>query len=316
MKILFVSRKSSQGIGGLSRFYATLSSHFSQSFFKSDLIHLCDATLLPLGVLLKLIFRKPLTVTVHGLDIIYPNKIYQTMLKVLLPKVDAVILDSRPTRPLLDKFHLKKETIFVINPGISLVHLRPSEKVALPALDKKIVLLTVGNLVLRKGHVWFLKNVFPKLSSNFVYIIVGEGPQNKLIQHTIKYLNLESKVFILGRITNLQLAFVFKKADIYVCPNQRTGGDFEGFGIACGEAAAMGLPVVASNVDGIPDIIKDGKNGLLVDPTPQAFIKPINELKDPFLRKKLGTEAKIYTKNHYNWQKTATEYIKVFESLI
>lgn len=328
MRVLFISRKKSSDIGGLSRFALNLTSRFPHPYYllspdslitlvklpflKFDLIHLCDATLLPLGVILKLLFRKPLTLTAHGLDITYRNIIYQRMLRLLLPKADAVIVDSQAARGLLDSFRLQKEKISIIPPGIAINHLKSPNPHNLPNLKGKIVLLTVGNLVLRKGHVWFLKNVFSKLSDDFTYVIVGNGP----LAHLGGGLGRTPRVILTGRLTDHQLAYIYSLADIYVCPNQHIKGDFEGFGISVGEAAAMGLPVVASNVDGIPQIIKDDKNGILVEPVPQAFIEAINRLKSPTLRKSLGTKAKLYTKTHYNFQKTAKKYKEVFDSAI
>ena len=315
MKVLFISRKKSNDIGGLARFYAQLSSRFPKSILKPDLIHLCDATLLPLGVILKLILQKSLTLTVHGLDITYPNRLYQTMLRILIPQADAIIADSQATKKLLTPFHLKNKVV-VIPPGISIDHLNPPSSRSSPAkggtkadnLKNKLILLTVGNLVPRKGHAWFINNVFPRLSKQFVYIVVGDGPQKPAIL-------LNQRIILTGRINNSQLGSLYKLADIYVCPNQHIEGDFEGFGIAAGEAARLGLPVVASNVDGIPEIIKDGKNGMLVEPNPPTFIKIINRLKDFTLRKKLGQKAKLYTENHHNWKKTISGYTKVFQQV-
>lgn len=335
MKILFISRKRLTDWGGLARFTQELTSNFPSPYYLLtpsltslisliphisliSHIHLCDATLLPLGVLLKLIFRKPLTLTIHGLDITYPNRLYQTILIVLLSKADTIILDSQAALPLISKFNLPKEKVFIINPGISITYLNSPNHPYLPNLPNlkgKLILLTVGNLVLRKGHVWFIRKVLRKLPSQFIYIVVGEGEQREDIERTIKRLRLNSRVFLPGALPHPQLAYIYHIAHIYVCPNQQIEGDFEGFGLAAGEAAAMGLPVVASAIDGIPEVIKDGKNGILVEPTPQAFITAIIRLKNPNLRKKLGQKAKIYTRKNYSWQKAVKKYTKVFEKL-
>lgn len=331
MKVLFISRKTSSEIGGLSRFFADLTSNFPQPhyllsptylifpIFRISLIHLCDATLLPLGILLKFFLRKPLTLTAHGLDLTYPNPLYQKMLKLLLPKADAIILDSHAAKVLLSPFNIPKYKIFIIPLGISINHFKFSISPNFPNLPNfknKLILLTVGNLVLRKGHVWFIKNVFSKLSEDFIYLIVGNGPKQKEINLLIHRLKLFSRVHLLGRLTDLQLAFIFNLAHIYVAPNQKEKGNFEGFGIACGEGAAMGLPVIASNIDGISEVIKDGENGLLVNPSPHEFIQAINSLKNPLKRRLLGKKARLYTKRGYNWNKTIKAYINVFKQVV
>src|SRR5689334_2087721 len=115
MQTLIISRKAPNGIGGLSTFAKELSINIKgsillspssfKSVFKKDtyninVIHLCDATLLPLGVFLKVILDRPLTVTAHGLDLTYNNKLYQLILSLLLPLADAVVLDCQPAKSL------------------------------------------------------------------------------------------------------------------------------------------------------------------------------------------------------------------------
>lgn len=331
MNVLFVSRKRCSDIGGLSRFFCELSSRFPNSSscwsprapfsffsipFKSiDIIHLCDATMLPFGVFLRFLLRKPLTLTAHGLDFTFPQPLYQAMLRLALPFADALILDSHPALGLLSPFHYPLGKVHVIPPGVSLNHLQPPSFFSLPDHSQKIVLLTVGDLVLRKGHLWFIENVFWHLPKEFAYLIVGEGSERRHIEDVVFKLGLSGRVFLLGRVSHQELGFILGKADIYVCPNQHIKGNFEGFGIAAGEAAAMGLPVVASRADGIPEIIKDGKNGFLVEPKPEAFIEALLKLKDETLRKKLGKTAKIYTTKHYQWERTIKEYREIFEKV-
>lgn len=315
MRILFISRKKKGDIGGLSRFVQKLIFYFPKSYYPVDLIHLCDATMLPIGAFLKIIYCKPLTLTAHGLDIVFPNPIYQFLLKLLLPFADTVILDSLQAKKLLLPFNIKKP-VYIINPGISTDQFKTVTPIPLPNLKGKTTLLTVGNLVKRKGHVWFIKNVFAKLSDDFIYLIVGDGSQKSEIENLIHRLNLTSRVYILGKLTDPQLAFIYQLAHIYLAPNQHQPGNFEGFGLAAGEAAAMGIPVIAGNIDGIPAIIKDGKNGLLVNPNPQSFIKAINQLKNNYQGKLLGKKAKSYTLRNYKWEKVAKKYSQVFRQVI
>lgn len=302
LKVLLISRKRANEVGGLGRFYRELSKRLKWGFFDADVIHLCDATLLPLGLILKLLLRKPLAVTAHGLDLTYKNKIYQSILNFCLPMADGVILDSEKAKKLLKR----KDSVWVINPGISVSHFKKSEFVNLLDLKDKTVLLTVGNLVLRKGHRWFIKQVFKKLPKNFVYLIVGEGPERKNIE------GLSERVILMGRINDCELSHVIKRADIYVCPNIKVRGNFEGFGIAVGEAAGMGLPVVASNVDGLGEIIKNNKNGLLVKPLAKEFLKAIKKFENKKVREGFGKRARAFTLKNYSWKKTVAGYINVF----
>lgn len=330
MKPLIISRKTKDGFGGLNVFYRELSSYlghncytlspdnlsyfFKMPFASPSQIYLCDATLLPLGFLLKFFLRKPMIVSAHGLDIIFKNNIYQKMISKLLPQADAVILDSYPARNLLNKFNLKIP-ITVIPPGVTTGHLSKAQSVTLPLLRGKIVILSVGNLVKRKGHGWFVKNVMPSLPEEFIYFVVGNGPEKNNIESEIILNGLKKRVFILGQLNNNQLSYVFRKTDIYVSPNQHIEGNFESFGIAALEASAMGIPVVSSNVDGIKSAIKNGKNGIVIKSEANEFIKTIKNLADIRHRKKLAFDSKNYMKTHFGWDKTANAYSKVFSSL-
>lgn len=331
MNTLLISRKGAAGFGGLSRFYAELSaalptsaytldpSHayrlFGLPFVKFDLIYLCDATLLPLGMILKMVLRKPVVVTAHGLDVTFPNRLYQFVLQTMLPFADSVVVVSASVLTLIEKFNISKHRKYLIYSGISTDYFKHNRKIQIPDMKDKTALLTVGNLILRKGHEWFIREVFVKLPNDFVYYIVGDGPLKSKVQNLINQLKLSDRVFLLGQLTDQELAYVFKKSHIYVCPNQKVEGDFEGFGMACGEAAALGLPVVASNVDGIPEVIKDHRNGLLVKPTPDMFITTINRLKNQQLRRSLVRKAKTYTQKNYRWNDAARKYLMIFQEV-
>lgn len=326
MNILFISRKNKDDYGGLSRFVNELTTRFPKPNYlltvpspktwnkipwkEIDLIHLTDASLFPLGILIKSIIRRPLTVTAHGLDICYEPAWYQAILRLCSPKAHAVILDSQPVEKLLKNFPIRINKTYVINPGISVDQFKISKSFSLPvSVSDKTVLLTVGNLVSRKGHYWFIKNVFTKLSKKYLYFIIGNGPEKQRIQTLISQMGLISQIHLLGQLDNQRLAWLFSQTDIYVCPNQKIDHNFEGFGIAAGEAAVLAIPVVASRIDGLPSVIHDQKNGLLVSPTAEEFIKAIKKIE----QKKM---IKNYSLKNFSWDKTIKQYRQVFQEVI
>lgn len=328
MKTLFISRKTSTSFGGLARFSLELARNTKDSylltpstvgmwarlpFWKLDHIHLCDATLLPLGMILKRFLKKPITVTAHGLDITYKNRLYQNMIRKLLPKMDGVILDSFAVMPLVSHFSLKH--LSVIYPGITLEHLKYPKNIDLPINKNNIVLTSVGNLVERKGHEWFIRSVMPRLPKRYHYFIVGAGPQKNNIQKSINAFRLEKRVHLLGQLSNSELSFVLRSTTVYVSPNQQVSGNFESFGIAAVEAAAMGIPVVASKVDGIPEAIVHNKNGIVIEPTAQSFISELKKLQKTSLKKTIGLMAKTYTLTNYSWISTAKKYSELFRAV-
>lgn len=103
----------------------------------------------------------------------------------------------------------------------------------------------------------------------------------------------------------------YKAADVFILPSTM---NTESFGIVNLEAMACGVPIVASNIGGIPDIVKDGENGLLVQPknTEALANAIIYLLENEDMKKKLGLNGKMKVKN-YSWEKIAekTEAIYV-----
>jgi len=169
--------------------------------------------------------------------------------------------------------------------------------------------------VKRKGHVWFISHVLTQLPKEYVYFIVGQGPEEKAIKKIIQTHRLSKRVFLLGQLSHAQLRYVFDETDIYICPNQPLKNNFESFGIAALEAAAMGLPVIASLVDGLSHTIRNEKNGIVVAPTAKDFLKAIYTLRRKTARKHLGEKAKTYTLKHFSWKTTANSYARLFAQL-
>jgi glycosyltransferase involved in cell wall biosynthesis len=100
-------------------------------------------------------------------------------------------------------------------------------------------------------------------------------------------------------------------------PNIPVSGDMEGFGLTALEASASGSLVVASDLEGISDAIRDGKNGFLIQPgNAKAWIDKINELLNDSRHLKILTKSfQSYTLQNYSWSKMTDKYISLFKSL-
>ena len=150
----------------------------------------------------------------------------------------------------------------------------------------------------------------PWLNSKYLYFISGDDPEKNKIQRIITQKKLQKKVLLLG-ITNFEtLKLLYNSADIFVMPNINVKGNMEGFGIVALEAASCGLPVVASNIEGIKDAVLEGKTGFLIEEkNAENFIKKIRELK-------LGRQKIIKTViEQFSWNKIVLEYLDQFQKL-
>jgi glycosyltransferase involved in cell wall biosynthesis len=133
--------------------------------------------------------------------------------------------------------------------------------------------------------------------------IFGEGPERAEIEHTALQLGITRRVTLHGAVKSPQEAL--EKIRLLVLPSAA-----EGFGLVLIEAMAAGIPVVATNVAGIRDVVKDGVTGLLVAPAqPQKLADAINRLiADPLLRNRLTEAASIDVRERFTWDVVLPKY--------
>ena len=360
--ILFITRKYPPSIGGAQKFSYDFAIHVGKLtrvkvvawgrsnlalpifliyalFYASYLIkrknirlvHLGDGLLSPLGVILKRLHQIPIAVTVLGLDVTYPNRIYQWIIPKCLGKLDKVFCISQETKRECLCRNILKDKVIVIPIGINReeFYLSKSKEELLEILSQKLnmdlvhknILLSVGRLVERKGFHWFLEKVIPPLiekkGKEILYFIVGEGPFQWKIKEVIRAKHLENYVCLLGKVDAQDLKLLYHASDVFVMPNIPVKGNIEGFGIVILEATSCELPVVASNLEGIKDAIRNGKNGLLVEPyDAEDYITTIlGLLKDKDKRDAFGKRASEYTNQYYNWGVISERYYQEFDKM-
>ncbi len=292
------------------------------------LIHIGDPVLAPLGMLLRFLSRCPVIVNVHGLDVIYPNWLYQAIIPACLRKLDHVIAISEYTRQACIARGIPTERITIIPVGVDVkafnMSLPPEEEAY--CLEQwslsprpEHIMLTVGRLVPRKGVEFFVSQVLPllrKRRDDWVYIVVGDGPDRGRIEAAIQENDLDDNVRILGLISEQARQAAYAIADIFIMPNVPVSGDAEGFGIVILEARASGLPIVASNLQGIRDSFTAADGGQLVPPKDvEAFVKAVDRLLDvdESLEDRIARRQRVAA--CYDWSEIAKEYMAVFREV-
>lgn len=237
-------------------------------------VHLCDGLLAPLGLMLKRLTGARVTVSIAGLDITFKNPLYQLIVPRCVKRLDRVISISRSTRDECIRRGVSPSNCMVIPVGIvPTEHALSTPKADLRfklerktgfSLKEKTVLVTVGRLVKRKGVAWFVEDVMPHLDSSHCYLVAGSGPDFTEIKTLMERHKLEDRVCLLGRISDEEKKLVYNASDIFIMPNITVAEDIEGFGIVMIEAGSCGIPVVASNLQGLKDAVIDGQTGYLV----------------------------------------------------
>ncbi len=304
---------------------------------KFDAILLGDGVLSFIGFFIKIFSQKPVLSVIHGLDVNYNSAslgvwyekfliiLYQKLwVKTFLPSLDRFIAVGNETVRVLQGINVPKEKIVFIPNGIDPGKYKTDatradlEKFLKEDLNGKKIIMTSGRLAKRKGVAWFIRNVMPSLPENVLYIVAGDGPDRENIKIAVKETNLEEKVRTIGYMGDSVRDMLFHTCDIFVQPNIKIAGDLEGFGISVIEAAFCGIPVIASNLEGLKDAIKDNQNGFLIETADaEGFSKKIKELlEDENYRKDFGKRASQYVLENLSWEKISKIYLEEIEKTV
>ena len=148
---------------------------------------------------------------------------------------------------------------------------------------------------------------------DFQLNLVGDGPDQKLLEEMVELHQLTEQVVFSGRCTRSEVAAILRSTDIVVAPSVPTqDGRREGIPVALMEAMACGVPVVASQISGIPELVADGTNGRLVPPNDaQALADALEQLIcAPELRYQLGRAARVTVQSRFNLHRNAQQLLK------
>ena len=184
---------------------------------------------------------------------------------------------------------VKPDKVQVIYNGLDVSALVPGDdpdavRRKLGILPGQRVVAMVGRLHAVKGHVFLLQAARQVVAQydEVVFLLVGEGTERRLIERTVEELGLNDKVIMTGYYPNV--SELYPIMDMLCLPSL-----MEGMGLVLLEAMYFGVPVVATQVGGIPELIIDGESGLLVAPgNSEALAVAITWLlDDPDLRQRL-----------------------------
>lgn len=175
----------------------------------------------------------------------------------------------------------------------------------------KVIVLTVGRLHPRKGQLVTLEALqalAPKFRQQVEYWIVG-GQSKGGYEQRLRAAAAGSDVCVrfFGNIPDDELDTIYDRADIFAMTSIDYHNSVEGFGLVYLEASAHGLPVVAHQVGGVPEAVKDGVTGLLVPPDHPAQLTAAFErlISDRSLRQRLGKEGRDWALRN-DWKESAS----------
>jgi glycosyltransferase involved in cell wall biosynthesis len=177
----------------------------------------------------------------------------------------------------------------------------------------EIIIGTAGRLVELKGIEYLISTVatlrreFPTLRVE----IAGSGPQREKLEEAVAHAGLGEQVEFLGWIDDL--ASLLPRWDVFVMPSLE-----EGFPIAALDAMAASLPVVATPVGGVPELIEDGKTGWLVPPRDaEALASRLRLLLcNPELRLSMGVAGYARVRDHFSAAQMTENFAKLYDELL
>lgn len=147
----------------------------------------------------------------------------------------------------------------------------------------------------------------PTSPQRSVLVFVGEGPSRAMLEAKTDQLGLRDRVIFTGRLPDVQNLLTM--ADVAILPSR-----YEGFPIALLEAMACRLPVVASCVTGVPEMVEDNVSGLIIDPAnvEQLASKLLLLYQDEDLRNRLGKAAQMTIKEKFSLRRMIEETLKIY----
>ena len=219
---------------------------------------------------------------------------------------------------ILESYDVDKSKVRVVPNGVDPEKFKPEDRELARrqfGLDNELCVLFVGSLIPRKGLQFLVKAAekIVKQQPQTKFLIVGDGPLKNQLQAAIAALNLSGNFKFIGNLKDKQLADVYNCADVFALPSIQ-----EGQGIVLLEAEASAVPVVAFEVGGIGEAVRNGETGFLVKlgNTEEFADAIIRLLSDRALHDKMGLDGRRFVMENYTWDICAQRMLKVYHEAL
>ena len=188
------------------------------------------------------------------------------------------------------------------------------ERVRKIDLEGEIKLLYVGSLIRIKQVDLILKAISmldPSIKKNVRLYVAGDGMYKRNLESLAIELKISKNVIFLGALPLNECYRLYKSCDIYISPSSR-----ESFGLSLLEAMGAGMSIIAVNGGATPELVKDGRNGFLVESNAFEMAEKISVLtQNPEIRWQMS-KNNIMDSKRYSWPNISQQYLKLYESIV
>jgi len=314
-----------------------------------DIVHAHATSAISYALLRRFMKRKPYVIHVHGttagvinalkiLSFKAPKRTFKEKFwtwvslkrqELMWKRADLLIAVSNNIADELCKFYdVHSDKIRVVHNGVDVDVFKPVNEETRQNARKKLgiqgepVILYVGHLSPRKGLQYLLRAA-PKVIAKFpkaTFVFLGGTPKfvkrtdyQKIWIDLAANLGISRNIIFAGEVRHRNAVNFYAASDAFVFPTL-----YEGLAKALLEAMACGLPVVATNVGGNPDVITHGETGLLIEPdnVDQLADALIKVLSEPSLARDMGLRARGIMEKHFTWKVAARKIMAIYEEML
>ena len=277
-----------------------------------DIVHALHLT--SYGFLAALAGVRPLVVSVWGTDILEAPRLtpfHRLITRYALRRADRVTATGFRLAQATLRYMPEGRDVSVIPYGIDLDQFTPRER---PSRDE-LVVGSVGRLSPEKGLDYLIEAMARVMreESRSRLLLAGDGPDRRKLERQAQRLGIAERVEFAGEVAHEGVPEMLSRLDVFAMPSTA-----EGFGVAALEASAMETPVVASNVHGIPDVVEDGKTGLLVAPKDVDALAGaiLRLLRDEEGRRAMGRAGRRFVAERYDWRENTRQMESLYAELL
>lgn len=280
-----------------------------------------------IGAMVSHLTGIPLVVSVHGSDVFVAEKhgILHPIARFIFRKACHVIACSSDLAQRVAVLGMPQNRITVVPYGVDIERYEPDIRSAeatrgdLSIPDGRKIVMVMGRLVYKKGFSYLLRAIPLVLaqSPGTTFVIAGEGDLHADLAALAESLGVQEHVLFAGHIPWDQTPRHLAMADVFVVPSiLDEAGNVDGLPNVLLESMASGCAVVASRVAGIPEVIDDGKNGLLVPQRDEGALAEAicTLLNDASLRQRLGDAARATAVGSMSWMHTAKRVARILQA--